>query len=230
MIPLLIILYIKKHSTRFKKQFQALMGNKSFMAKLPGLLMACIIIGKIAFSQTKNYQYDIKKGGSSIGHIILTNTISGAANTVSLVSDIKFRFLFLFTAKSKEEVVFTNGIMTSSFLYREQNGDKKTSLKTRKAPINYVIAINESKEVELNIQAIHYQTLCLYTTEPVMYKHVYVDKFHQLLAIENISEHQYKVVFPDDNYNEYFYRDGICKTVKVHQSLFTVQIELIKIF
>lgn len=230
MITLFIILYIKKHKGSFIKNLRLLAYNKSFMAKMLVLLTASILVGKIAFSQTKNYQYAVKKAGSSIGEIMLTNTISGEANTVSLVSNIKFRFLFLFTATAKEEVVFINGVMTSSSLYREQNGDKKTCLKTRKTPASYAIAINESKEIELNIPVINYQTLCLYVSEPILHQQVYIDKYKRLVAIQKISPHQYKIVFPDDNYNEYFYQDGVCRVVKVHQALFNVQIELQKIF
>ena len=230
MLSLLIILYIKKHRNRLAIVFRSLIYKKGFIAKLFVLLIAFLFICKSAFNQTKNYQYEVKKSGSRIGEIIITNVVAGATSSVSLVSAIKFRFVFLFTANSKEEVVFANGIMTYSAIYRQQNGDIKMNLKTRKAPGNYVIAINEKNEVELNIPTINYQTLCLYTTEPTLYRQVYVDRFQQMIAIQKICEHQYKVVFPDDNYNEYFYQDGICKTVKVHQSLFNVQIELKKIF
>ncbi|MEO6538163.1 MAG: DUF6134 family protein [Ferruginibacter sp.] len=230
MVTLFIILYIKKHKSSFIKTLRLLAYNKSFLVKLVLLLTATLLVGKIALSQTKNYQYAVKKAGSSIGEIMLTNTILGEANTVALVSNIKFRFLFLFTATAKEEVVFINGVMTSSSLYREQNGDKKTCLKTRKTATGYALAINESKEVDLNISSINYQTLSLYVNEPILTQQVYIDKYKKLLAIQKISSHQYKVVFPDDNFNEYFYQDGVCRMVKVHQSLFNVQIELQKIF
>ncbi|MEP6713603.1 MAG: DUF6134 family protein [Ferruginibacter sp.] len=230
MLPLLIILYIKKHKTRLAVLFRSFIINKIVIIKLVTLIVSFLLIAKLAFTQTKSYHYDISKGGSSIGEAVLTNTISGTANTVSLVSNIKYRFMFLFTATSKEEVVFVNGIMTFSSLYREQNGNKKIAQKTTRASAKYVVAVNNEKEKELNIATINYQTLCLYTTEPVIYQQVYIDKFQQLVAIQKISAHQYKVVFPDGNYNEYYYQDGVCQMVKVHQSLYNVQIELKKIF
>ena len=229
MLLLLIILYIKNHKENLKAKYGYMLYKNAYILKLVTLITACLIIGKIAISQTKYYYYDVKKGGSSIGRIVLNHTISGEVNTVSLVSKIKYRFVLLFIASSKEEVVFTNGVMTLSSLCRIQNGDKIIDSKTKKATGNYIIVSDNSKEDILNIPAIYYQTLCLYTNEPGLCKYVYIDKFQQLVSIQKTADHQYKVVFPDGNYNEYFYQGGICRLVKVHQSLFTVQIELEKI-
>ena len=189
-----------------------------------------MVTSVFVFSQTSNYQFDVKKGSSKIGDITLIQTISGGTKTVSLVSDIKYRFIFLFSANSKEEVAFTNGIMTYSNLSREQTGDRNINSRTRKSPGKYTVTVNDKKERELDIHDICYQSLCFYTTEPVNCRQVYVDKYQQLLDIKQVSTHQYKVVFPDNNYNEYFYRDGLCKVIRVHQSLFNVQVELKKVF
>lgn len=229
MIPILIILYIKRHHQRVKDRCRSLLQSRSAITKLVVLLMACLALSKIAFTQTKNYHFEVKKNGSSIGEIIVNHTLSGALNSVSLVSTIKYRFLFLFTAKSKEEVVFSNGIMTYSYLYREQNGDRTISSETKKSGASYTVLKDDSKETVLNIPAIYYQTLCLYTTEPGQCTHVYIDKFQKLVAIQKKAEHEYKVVFPDGSYNEYLYEGGICRRITVHQTFFTAQIELKKI-
>ncbi|MEP7236660.1 MAG: DUF6134 family protein [Ferruginibacter sp.] len=228
MLPLLIILYIKNNKEKLQTKYRHLLHKKAYILKFIALTTALLIIGKIASSQSKYYQYGVKKGSSNIGRIVLNHTISGDISKVSLVSDIKYRFVLLFTASSKEEVVFTNGVMTLSSLCRIQNGDKIIDSKTKKATGNYIV-VNDNKEAVLNIPAIYYQTLCLYTNEPGLCKYVYVDKFQQLISIQKTADHEYKVVFPDGNYNEYFYQDGICRLVKVHQSLFTVRIELEKI-
>ena len=229
MLPLLIILYIKNNKEKLETKYRHLLHKNAYILKFIALTTALLIIGKIAISQSKFYQYDVKKGGSSIGRIVLNHTISGEVSKVSLVSDIKYRFVLLFTASSKEEVVFTNGVMTFSSLCRIQNGDKIIDSKTKKATGNYIVVTDNNKEAVLNIPAIYYQTLCLYTNEPGLCKYVYVDKFQQLVSIQKTADHQYKVVFPDGNYNEYLYQNGVCRLVKVHQSLFTVQIELEKI-
>lgn len=230
MIPVLIILYIKKNRKQLTTHCLGLLQNKPGIFRFIVLFIACVAIGKTIIGQTKHYQYEVKKGGNSIGEINITHTVSGPVNSLLLVSDIRYRLLFLFTAKSKEEVVFTNGVMTYSSIYREQNGDKKIQAKTRKGSSTYIIERDDNKRTELNIPAIYFHTISLYITEPAAYRAVYIDKFQQLVTIQNISAHHYKVTFPDGNYNEYFYQEGVCKTIKVSQSFFNAEIELKKIF
>jgi len=230
MIPVLIIWYLKKNGKQLKKSCLKTLQHKPGIIRFLVLFTACVVIGKVVFGQTRHYQYQVKKGGNAIGEINITHTVAGPVNSLLLVSDIRYRMLFLFTAKSKEEVVFTNGVMTYSSIYREQNGDKKIQTKTRKGISSYIIERDNDKKNELNIPAIYFHTISLYITEPAGYRAVYIDKFQQLVSIKNISAHHYKVVFPDGNYNEYFYQDGVYKTVKVSQSFFNAEIELKKIF
>lgn len=230
MLPVLIILYLKKNRKQLKQSCLNLLQHKFSIIKFVLLLTACVAIGKAAIGQTRHYQYEVKKGGSAIGEINITHSVAGPVNSLLLVSDIRYRLLFLFTAKSKEEVVFTNGVMTYSSIYREQNGDKKIQTKTRKGLSSYIIEKDDNMKNELNIPAIYFHTISLYITEPAGYRAVYIDKFQQLVSIQNISAHHYKVVFPDGNYNEYFYQGGVCKTIKVSQSFFNAEIELKKIY
>ena len=230
MLPLLILLYLKKNRKQLGTACLNLVQHKFSIIIFLVLLTVCVAIGKTAIGQTKHYQYEVRKGGSAIGEINITQTVAGPVNSLLLVSDIRYRLLFLFTAKSREEVVFTNGVMTYSSVYREQNGDKKIQTKTRKGSSSYIIEKDDSRKNELNIPAIYFHTISLYITEPAGYRAVYIDKFQQLVTIQNISAHHYKVVFPDGNYNEYFYQDGVCKTIKVSQSFFNAEIELKKIF
>ncbi len=139
MIPVLLLLYLKKNRKLLISKLRALLPNLLSMLTFPPLLIICMTAGKVMPAQTRQYQYEVKKGGDRIGEIVITHTVSGAVNSLQLVSDIRYRFILLFTAKSREEVIFSNGIMTYSSIYREQNGDKKFDTKTRKASSNYII-------------------------------------------------------------------------------------------
>ena len=229
MIPVLIILYLGKNKKQLAARYAGLFSQVSAAFKILLLLTACIFFGKAALAQARHYQYDIKKGGDRIGEINITHSVSGPVSSLQLVSDIRYRFIFLFTAKSKEEVVFMNGIMTYSSIYREQDGDIKIWAKTRKTLYSYVVE-RDNKKHELNIPDVHGHTIGLYIAEPNGQQKVYSDKYQQLVTVEPVSAHRYKIRFPDGNYNEYFYQDGICKTIKVCQSLFSATIELKKAF
>ncbi|HAO46560.1 MAG TPA: hypothetical protein PLZ45_01255 [Ferruginibacter sp.] len=229
MIPVLLLLYLKKNRKLLISKLRALLPNLLSMLTFPPLLIICMTAGKVMPAQTRQYQYEVKKGGDRIGEIVITHTVSGAVNSLQLVSDIRYRFILLFTAKSREEVIFSNGIMTYSSIYREQNGDKKFDTKTRKASSNYIIEKGSGIKTDLDIPEINYQTICLYIMEPVGRRQVYVDKYQQLVSIHKMAAHHYKIIFPDGDYNEYFYENGICCKVKVTTTYFNAELKLKKI-
>ena len=73
---------------------------------------------------------------------------------------------------------------------------------------------------------ISYNMICLYAKEPVGVPIVYSDKFQQFLDILPVGDRHYRVRFPDGNYNEYFYKDGLCTRVEIHHRLFRSSFEL----
>jgi hypothetical protein len=46
-------------------------------------------------------------------------------------SEVNTRFIFNFKAKAKEEVIYDNGIMTWSSIFRKLNGNVKVDKKTK---------------------------------------------------------------------------------------------------
>ena len=83
------------------------------------------------------------------------------------------------------------------------------------------------QNVEENIQrpAIGYNMVCLYTIEPVQNRQVYCDKYQKFLPIQKIEEHHYRIRFPDDNTNDYYYQNGQCAKIKVDRSFYSVVME-----
>ena len=66
----------------------------------------------------------------------------------------------------------------------------------------------------------------VYISEPLNITKVYSDDFEQQVDIQKIADHHYKIKFPDGNYNEYFYTDGVCSKIEIHHSLYSASIEL----
>ena len=115
--------------------------------------------------------------------------------------------------------------MTWSSIYRKMNGSVKADKKI-KATGNIYTIYNEDKTEKLNNYPIRYNMLSLYTNEPVNFSTVFSDNFQQLLTIQTINPHHYKIKFPDGNSNEYFYTNGMCTKVKISHSLYSATIEL----
>lgn len=84
----------------------------------------------------------------------------------------------------------------------------------------------EGKELQLKPAPILYNMSSLYLVEPIKIRKVYSDVFQEFLEIITLAPHHYKIRLPDGNYNEYFYKNGICKTIKVHNTLFSARLEL----
>ena len=188
------------------------------------LLLTCTTL--CVSAQEKKLEYNIKRNGDVVGNIHFIQGIAGNRTVLTMESEVNTRFIFNFTAKAKEEVIYDNGIMTWSSIFRKLNGNVKVNKKT-KANGNAYTVYKGTKTETLNNYPIRYNMLSVYINEPVNITKVYSDNFQQQIAIQKIADHHYKIKFPDGNYNEYFYTNGVCSKIEIHHSLYSATIELI---
>ena len=194
-------------------------------AQTLSLLVDLFSLKTIANAQEKKLEYTIKRNGDVVGNIHFAHGIAGSRTVLTMESEVNTRFIFNFKAKAKEEVIYDNGIMTWSSIFRKLNGNVKVDKKT-KATGNAYTVYKGSKKETLNNYPIHYNMLSVYIIEPVTIKKVYSDNFQQQIDIQRIADHHYKIKFPDGNYNEYFYTNGVCSKIVIHHSLYSATIEL----
>ena len=189
------------------------------------LTAAITSVISIVSAQDKKLEYQIIRKGDVVGTINFSQSVSGNRTTLKMESEVNTRFIFTFTAKAKEEAIYDSGIMTWSSIYRKLNGNVKADKKTRAEGSGYKI-ISGNKSESLGEYPIRYNMLSIYISEPVNVSRVYSDNFERHVNIEKVGDHHYKIRFPDGNYNEYFYKNGICSRVKIHHSLYSATIEL----
>ena len=189
------------------------------------MLIALLSIAISTEAQQNKLEYSIKRNGNEVGSIHFTQGIAGNRTVLTMESEVNTRFIFNFKAKAKEEAIYENGIMTWSSIYRKLNGNVKVDKKTKADGNGYTI-YKGSKTETVNNYPIRYNMLSVYVSEPVNISHVYSDNFQQQIAIQKIADHHYKIKFPDGNYSEYFYTNGICSKVEIHHSLYRATIEL----
>ena len=187
------------------------------------LLLTCTTL--CVSAQEKRLTYNIKRNGDVVGNIRFLQGISGSRTVLTMESEVNTRFIFNFTANAKEEVIYDNGIMTWSSIFRKLNGSVKVDKKT-KANGNAYTVYRGTKTETLNSYPIRYNMLSVYIIEPVNITKVYSDNFQQQVDIQKIGDHHYKIKFPDGNYNEYFYTSGVCSKILIHHSLYSASIEL----
>lgn len=189
------------------------------------LLVGLFSLRTIANAQEKKLEYTIKRNGDVVGNIHFTHGIAGNRTVLTMESEVNTRFIFSFNAKAKEETIYDKGIMTWSTIFRKLNGKVKVDKKTKATGSNYTVYKGNKTET-LNNYPIRYNMLSIYISEPVNIRKVYSDNFQQEIDIQMIADHHYKIKFPDGNYNEYFYTDGVCSKIEIHHRLYSASIEL----
>ncbi len=176
-------------------------------------------------SQDVTLEYAIIRKGDQIGHMVVTKNTWHNETSIQLVTDISTRIIFSITAGGREEAVFENGIMIRSFLYRQFNGREKVNKRTREDGHKYLIQTSSSSESFTEFP-INYSLLSLYILEPKNITRAYSDNFEQFVDIQKLGTGHYRVRFPDRNYSEFFYQDGVCDRVEIHHTLYSVTMEL----
>jgi len=225
MIPTIIYLLLRtyKRNNPVKAERLAIVFRK--INRMLVILIALMLICYYASPQTTQLKYNVKRKGSQIGSISFSQQNSGNKKVLRIDSEIKARILFLFTAIGQEESVYENGIMVWSSIYQQLNGSERMNKKTMLKGRNYVVTKGKHSDTIGNYP-ISYNMICLYASEPINVSKVYSDSFQEFLNIQTIGDHDYKIVFPDGNYNEYYYNNGLCTRVEVHHRLYRSSFEL----
>ena len=225
MIPAIIYLLLRRYrrTNPAKAEKLSIMLRKA--SKFVLLFVVLILTCYFAFSQLTQLQYSIKRKGTQIGFISFSQQFFGNRRVFRMESEVKTRFLFLFTAIGLEQSVYENGVMLWSSVYQKLNGNEQVNKKTTLVGRNYVVSRAGYSET-ISSYPISYNLICLYAKEPIDISKVYSDRFQQFLDIQTIGAHHYKIKFPDGNYNEYFYNNGLCTRVEVYNRLYRSSFEL----
>ena len=194
-------------------------------AQTLSLLVGLFSLKTIANAQEKRLEYTIKRNGDVVGNIHFAHGIAGSRTVLTMESEVNTHFIFNFKAKTKEETIYDKGIMTWSSIFRKLNGNVKVDKKTRANGNTYTVYKGNKTET-LDNYPILYNMLSVFISEPVNITKVYSDNLQQQIDIQKIADHHYKIKFPDGNYNEYFYSDGICSKIEIHHRLYSASIEL----
>jgi len=217
--------------------FRALSNLKAMLQIRPGAhkkfllhayLQALVLIFSTSsiWAQQLQLNYKVVQDGNNIGWLKLQKNDSAETSIIHFDSEVKKRILFLISIIEKQEVLFRNGVMIKSYLYRKVNEDIKADKLTIYAGDHY--KINKAKDSKsMMINNIRYNQLSLYFFEPVNIRQIYSDNFERFLTIEKKND-CYQLKLPDGNTTSYYYTNGICSKVKVEHNLFSVDFILLR--
>ena len=230
MIPVLIIWLMRRYRQRRHPAQKIQSDLKNLKRQLPSIVAALLaalmlLITVMSYAQNRQFKYQIVRNGNKVGTLDFSETTNGGVDYLKMVSDVKTRFIFTFTAHANEEAVYRNGILLHSSIYRKLNGNEKANKQHLAQNNQYIIRAGNNTEITKNYP-ITYSMLSLYSKEPENINKVYSDNFETFLIIQKVDGHKYKITLPDGNYNYYCYKEGVLNLVEIHHSLYSANIVL----
>ena len=208
---------MKNNSGLFKK-------NTTAIKFILLLLFAAYLVQPRVYAQERKLIYDVMRNGNIIGEIIFLELIKDQKKILKLISDVKTRYIFLYSDHIEEAAAYEDGIMISSSFYQIKTGSDAN--KTTVASGNSYKLTDDGNSKLLNCSPIRYNMLLLYSNIPETINKVYSDNFQKLLDIKKVEENKFRLTLPDGNYNYYTYKDGVCSKVDVERTFFTLQFVL----
>lgn len=227
MIPAFIVWLINKYLRHGKKSNQQPIVEANKNRKATTLLIMFILFAVVCMAQQQDYHYNVLYKGNNIGSMYLSQTQTGNELLIKITSNIQMYMLMNISVNVSEEASYKEDKLMYSSVYRKVNGKEKLNRQTKYCNGCYKI-IAEGKKDSLNKTVINYNLSRLYCKEPIDITEVYSDAFQQFLNIEMVGTHQYKLNLPDGNYNMYYYENGICNKVEVHNTFYTIQMQLVQ--
>lgn len=170
-------------------------------------------------SYTQELKYNVIKNGKIIGKMIVTRVKSDSLTQMKLHSQVKTNLLVKMHVNSLEESQFKNGMLIYSTISREINGVKQINRQIKWSGHAYQL-YEDGQTATIQTTPIFNNIVQLYFEEPHNRKVVFSESQKKWVRITKISESKYKMTLPDGNHNEFFYRDGICTKVVVHNTFF----------
>ncbi len=222
-----IILLLRRYRQTHPHEFQLLLAKGIMAARVAALLLLALVSALVAHTQTKTLAYSIRQQGKTVGTLQVKEETANGKILFRLHSQVQTRFVIPLSFKAIEEAHFENNILVYSSVSRSMNGRQKLAQTMHLQGHRYLVSKGSKKE-EMLLYPIRHTLLTLYLKEPIALTHVFSDVFQQMVPVRKMGANHYKVQFPDGAYNEFFYNDGTCAKVLLHNSLYQAVIELKK--
>ena len=228
MVPALLYLLVKKYVVKnwptIRRKFSKIRIQRSFLLVIGFLLLMLLKLASLR-AQDQQLQYNIIRNGKVIGWTKLTKTTTDQKSKISLQSEVKARFIFLFVVSALEEAAFENGTLVYSSQFRKTNNDVKENKTMRLTTHGYQLYNGKDTE-QLQFPMLRHHMLNLYFEEPSQYLKVYSDSFQRVLDIERLAGGGYKINLPDGNSSSYYYENGICTRVAIEHRMYSAEMIL----
>ncbi len=193
--------------------------KKIFFIVLFGLLM--IFSSSSGFGQ--NLEYDIIWLGK-IGKLSINK--SGVEGLVSIKTNSEVKIPF-YTFNWITSTTLIDGKLNSSAYSQLLNGGKREFTDIKQINDHSWQMTNEKGNTNQFSIDSHFYVSKLYFEEPVNINFVFSERFGQPLELLNEGNGHYRLILPEKNYCDYYYENGVCKTVKAKNGSRTIKMVLV---
>lgn len=229
MIPFFIYIIIKKRKNQslpnLYLQVIKFLSIRYGIIFLSLLIILLALVPLLSRAQSRQLNYKIVQDGDEIGWMRLEKNVTANKLSLVLISEIKTRIIFLINVSAKETADFENGKLMHSSQFRKTNGNIKVNKQTRFISDKYEVLENGEKQ-NLSYRYIGTNLLSLYFQEPAGINVLYCDKHECFISVTKTEDGGYKVKFPDDNSNVFYYSGGICTKIIIEHTFYTASIIL----
>lgn len=176
-------------------------------------------------AQERKLVYDVIRNDKVIGTINFVELTQGQKKFLSMNSDVETTVIIPVKDHTSETAGFDKGVMIYSSFYQNQTGSDEVNKSAKLSGKFYKVTANGESKL-INLPPVRYTTLMLYNTEPYKINKVFSGNFQSMFDIKKIAENKFRLFLPDDKYNDYTYKNGVCVLVEIVRSLGTVQFVL----
>ena len=171
----------------------------------------------------QNLEYDIMWLGK-IGKLSINKSDTAGLVFIETNSEVKIPF---YTFNWITSTTVLNGELKSSAYSQLLNGGKREFTEITQINSNSWQMTNEKGNTDqINIHHPFYVSN-LYFVEPVNISYVFSERFGEPLELLNQGDGHYRLLLPEKNYCDYYYENGICKTVKAKNGSRTIKMVLV---
>ncbi len=202
--------------------------KKSYIIS-PAIVFSLLVLfaTTTAAAQQHNLHYKLIKGKDTVGELRVVDTRFMTRRIIQ--TDLKAEvpaLVFHFSLVDQKSAVYNDQVLQSAVVTRSfLNAHPDRSITLLKNNIytdgsNRITALTERPVIDFSMTM-------LYTTEPEG-KQVVYSEFHQVfVAVEQIARHTYRIITPEGQIGDYYYKNGLCIKIETKTTWATISTVLI---
>lgn len=198
------------------------------MYKIRLILFLMLYSGGIKAQLPDTLRYVLVVKSDTIGDLVAARShFDDSTVVIHVESKASYQFLFSFEVNfSYKTKLASNGLVESTRFEYRFNQKLKEENRMQHTGEGYEIFM-EDKKIKTLQQTYFQSALTMYFEEPDITQPILSERFADSITIEETKPHHYKVEFPTGDINHYFYKDGICQTIRIDMALTDMEIKLV---